>query len=139
MVGGFDLIYKGKDVTLPEASIYTSMLGCRVNRLENMRKLARSCAYRLSKEFLEAEAARLKQETKKKEEVVNKFNLKTTKPRSNLYNPPASSNPPSSNNPKKKSEASSEFNRYISEREERKSTTNNTPQQQPRQQEEEEE
>lgn len=138
MVGGFDLIYKGKDVTLPEASIYTSMLGCRVNRLENMRKLARSCAYRLSKEFLEAEAARLKQETKKKEEVVNKFNLKTTKPRSNLYNPPASSNPPSSNNPKKKSEASSEFNRYISEREERKSTTNNTPQQQPRQQEEEE-
>lgn len=138
MVGGFDLIYKGKDVTLPEASIYTSMLGCRVNRLENMRKLARSCAYRLSKEFLEAEAARLRQETKKKEEVVNKFNLKTTKPRSNLYNPPAS-NPPSSNNPKKKSEASSEFNRYISEREERKSTTNNTPQQQPRQQEEEEE
>lgn len=66
VVGGFDLIYKGKDVTLPEASIYTSMLGCRVNRLENMRKLARSCAYRLSKEFLEAEAARLRQETKKK-------------------------------------------------------------------------
>lgn len=49
VIGGFDLIYKNKEITLPEASIYTSMLGCRVNRLENMRKLARSCAYRLSK------------------------------------------------------------------------------------------
>jgi hypothetical protein len=66
VVGGFDLIHKGKEVTLPEASIYTSMLGCRVNRLENMRKLARSCAYRLSKEYLEAEAAKLRQETRKK-------------------------------------------------------------------------
>ena len=130
VVGGFDLIYKGKEVALPEASIYTSMLGCRVNRLENMRKLARSCAYRLSKEFLEAEAARLRQESKKKEEVVNKFNLKTTKPRSNLYNPPS--------NPKKKSEASSEFNRYISDRADPK-TNNNPPQLHPRPEEEEEE
>lgn len=37
------------------------MLGCRTNRLENMRKLARSCAYRLSKEYLENEANKLKQ------------------------------------------------------------------------------
>jgi hypothetical protein len=61
VVGGFDLIYKDKPVTLPESSMYTSMLGCKLNRLENMRKLARSCAYRLSKEFLEKEAARVKQ------------------------------------------------------------------------------
>jgi hypothetical protein len=54
VIGGFDLIYKDKPVTLPEASIYTTMLGCKPNRLENMRKLARSCAYRLSKEFLES-------------------------------------------------------------------------------------
>ena len=49
VIGGFDLIHKGKEVTLPEASQYTSMLGCKLNRMENMRKLARSCAYRLSK------------------------------------------------------------------------------------------
>ena len=49
VVGGFDLIYKDKPVNLPESSIYTSMLGCRLNRMENMRKLARSSAYRLSK------------------------------------------------------------------------------------------
>ena len=36
------------------------MLGCRSNRLENMRKLARSCAYRLSKEYMEQEAMKLK-------------------------------------------------------------------------------
>lgn len=66
VVGGFDQIYKGKEVNLPAASIYTSMLGCRSNRLENMRKLARSCAYRLSKEFMENEAARLRQDTRKK-------------------------------------------------------------------------
>ena len=45
--------------------------------------------------------------------MANKFNLKTTKPRSNISNLPPT-NPPSNSNPKKKSEASSEFNRYIS-------------------------
>ena len=50
---------------MPEASQYTSMLGCKLNRLENMRKLARSCAYRLSKEYLEREATKLRQEKKK--------------------------------------------------------------------------
>lgn len=49
VIGGFDLIYKNKTVTLPESSMYTTMLGCKLNRMENMRKLARSCAYRLSK------------------------------------------------------------------------------------------
>ena len=52
VIGGFDLIFKNKEVSLPEASIYTTMLGCRSNRLDNMRKLARSCAYRLSKEYM---------------------------------------------------------------------------------------
>jgi len=33
VVGGFDLIYKNKEVSLPETSSYTSMLGCRTNRL----------------------------------------------------------------------------------------------------------
>lgn len=48
-MGGFDLIYKGKEVSLPNTSVYSSMLGCKTNRIENMKKLARSCAYRLSK------------------------------------------------------------------------------------------
>jgi len=41
--------------------MYTTMLGCRLNRMENMRKLARSCAYRLSKEYLEKEAMKMRQ------------------------------------------------------------------------------
>lgn len=53
MIGGFDLIYKDKPINLPDSSIYTTMLGCKLNRNENMRKLARSCAYRLSKDFTE--------------------------------------------------------------------------------------
>ena len=68
------------------------MLGCRLNRMENMRKLARSCAYRLSKEYLEKEAMKMRQETKKKEES-NKFSMKTTKPRSTNTNLPVPVNP----------------------------------------------
>ena len=33
VIGGFDLIYKGKPVTLPQSSMYTTMLGCRLNRM----------------------------------------------------------------------------------------------------------
>lgn len=31
-IGGFDLIFNGKNVSLPNESIYTTMLGCRCNR-----------------------------------------------------------------------------------------------------------
>lgn len=81
MVGGFDLIYKGKEVTLPNTSMYSSMLGCKTNRVENMKKLARNCAYRLSKEFMEKEQA--KQKAQNKNPQVNKFNLKKPKSISN--------------------------------------------------------
>lgn len=64
-MGGFDLIYKGKEVNLPPPSIYSSMLGCKANRIENMKKLARNCAYRLSKEFLEKQNAQMKAQQKK--------------------------------------------------------------------------
>lgn len=64
MIGGFDLIYKGKEVSLPNSSVYSTMLGCKANRVENMKKLARGCAFRLSKEHLEKEAAILKNQHK---------------------------------------------------------------------------
>jgi hypothetical protein len=33
VVGGFDLIYKDKDIALPTPSIYSTMLGCKANRI----------------------------------------------------------------------------------------------------------
>lgn len=81
MVGGFDLIYQAKDISLPNTSMYSSMLGCKTNRVENMKKLARNCAYRLSKEFMEKEQA--KQKAQNKTPQPNKFNLKKPKSISN--------------------------------------------------------
>jgi tubulin polyglutamylase TTLL9 len=50
VVGGFDLIYRGKEVAVGPATAYTSMLGCRNNREDNLKKLARATAYRLANE-----------------------------------------------------------------------------------------
>lgn len=33
VVGGFDLIYKNKEVNLPDPSVYSTMLGCKTNRI----------------------------------------------------------------------------------------------------------
>lgn len=51
MVGGFDLIYKGKEINIGSATSYTTMLGCKNNRVDNLKKLARATAFRLAKEF----------------------------------------------------------------------------------------
>lgn len=32
VIGGFDLIYKDKPMNLPDSSMYTTMLGCKLNR-----------------------------------------------------------------------------------------------------------
>jgi hypothetical protein len=53
VIGGFDLIYKDKDIFQATTSMYTSMLGCKNNRVDNLKKLARTTAYRLGKEFIE--------------------------------------------------------------------------------------
>lgn len=105
------------------------MLGCKSNRIENMKKLARSCAYRLGKEFLEKEAAQLKLLTKKQEENQNKFNLKKGGPRriSNINNTPVM---PQANNgliKKKIDNVNTEFIRYIEEREEKKNGKESMP------------
>ena len=81
VVGGFDLIYKGKEIMLPNTSIYSSMLGCKTNRVENLKKLTRNCAYRLSKEYMEKEQA--KQKAQNNTTQPNKFNLKKPKSISN--------------------------------------------------------
>lgn len=49
------------------------MLGCKANRIQNMKKLARASAYRLSKEHMEKQAALLKAQNKNE---GNKFNFK---------------------------------------------------------------
>ena len=51
-VGGFDLIYKNQDINSNINSTYTSMLGCKNNREDNLKKLARSTAFRLAKEYI---------------------------------------------------------------------------------------
>ena len=76
---------------------------------------------------MQAEANRLKQETKKKEQQVNRFNLKTVKTRSNNLNNPV---PTYQNQKKKIDNLNSDYIRYVSERDERKTTSiSNTPQQ----------
>lgn len=53
MIGGFDLIYKNKEISIGSATSYTTMLGCKNNRVDNLKKLARATAFRLAKEFQE--------------------------------------------------------------------------------------
>jgi len=47
------LIYKNKEITQGSSVLYTSMLGCKNNREDNLKKLARTTAFRLAKEFQE--------------------------------------------------------------------------------------
>ena len=51
MIGGFDVIYKGKEIGIGSATSYTTMLGCKNNRIENIKKLARTTSFRLAKEY----------------------------------------------------------------------------------------
>lgn len=73
MIGGFDLIYKNKEVGIGSATSYTSMLGCKNNRIDNLKKLARATAFRLAKEF--QEKAKGIDSNKK---IENKFQIKTS-------------------------------------------------------------
>lgn len=54
--------------------MYTSMLGAKNNRVENVKKLARSTAYRLANEFIEKSKAAQKSSKK----IQNKFTIKQT-------------------------------------------------------------
>lgn len=53
VVGGFDLIYKNKEIGIGTTTSYTTMLGCKNNRIDNIKKLARATAFRLAKEYQE--------------------------------------------------------------------------------------
>jgi hypothetical protein len=44
-------------VSVASECMYTSMLGAKNNRIENVKKLARSTAYRLANEFIEKSKA----------------------------------------------------------------------------------
>lgn len=72
-MGGFDLIYRGKEIGIGSATSYTTMLGCKNNRIENIKKLARATAFRLAKEYQEKNKA--VDSTKK---IENKFTIKTS-------------------------------------------------------------
>lgn len=73
MIGGFDLIYKNQEIGNHTSSIYTTMLGCKNNREDNLKKLARSTAFRLAKEHLEKTKYKDQGSAKK---IENKFNIK---------------------------------------------------------------
>lgn len=73
MVGGFDLIYKNKEVGIGSATSYTSMLGCKNNRVDNLKKLARATAFRLAKEFQENSKG-----VDSSRKIENKFTIKTS-------------------------------------------------------------
>jgi hypothetical protein len=49
VIGGFDLIYKNKEIGVGSSTSYTTMLGCKNNRIDNLKKLARATAFRLAK------------------------------------------------------------------------------------------
>jgi hypothetical protein len=78
VVGGFDLVFKKEDIA-QTPSTYTTRLGCKCNRIENLKKLARACAMRLSKESLEKEAMLQKTQTKNTANPPTRFNLKKPK------------------------------------------------------------
>lgn len=46
------MIYKGKEISVASECMYTSMLGAKNNRVDNIKKLARTTAYRLANEFI---------------------------------------------------------------------------------------
>lgn len=73
VIGGFDLIYKNKEISIGSATSYTTMLGCKNNRVDNLKKLARATAFRLAKEFQEKN--RVVDSNKK---IENKFTIKTS-------------------------------------------------------------
>lgn len=73
VVGGFDLIYRGKEVGIGNATSYTTMLGCKNNRVDNLKKLARATAFRLAKEFQEKNRA-----VDSNKRIENKFTIKTS-------------------------------------------------------------
>jgi hypothetical protein len=54
--------------------MYTSMLGAKNNRIENVKKLARTTAYRLANEFIE----KTKAAEKSSKKIENKFKIKQT-------------------------------------------------------------
>lgn len=54
--------------------MYTSMLGAKNNRVDNIKKLARSTAYRLANEFIQKSKAAQKSSKK----IENKFTIKQT-------------------------------------------------------------
>ena len=87
------------------------MLGCKPNRIENMKKLARACAYRLSKEHLEKEAALLKAQNKNE---GNKFNFKK-RTQANIVERPISMNTVGVK--KKVDDVNTDYIKYVQERE----------------------
>ena len=113
IVGAFDLIYKGKEIGQSTQNTYSTMLGCKPNRIENMKKLARSCAYRLSKEHLEKETALLKAQNKNE---GNKFNFKK-RTQVNVVEKPVSMNTVTVGVKKKVDDVNTDYIRYVQERE----------------------
>lgn len=50
-IGGFDLIFRGVPVKLPNNSVYTTLLGAQNNRSQQLKKLAKNAAGRLAQAY----------------------------------------------------------------------------------------
>ena len=79
-----------------------------------MKKLARACAYRLSKEHLEKEAALLKAQNKNE---GNKFNFKKRTPVNNVEKPVSTNTMNTMGIKKKVDDVNTDYIRYVQERE----------------------
>ena len=70
-IGGFDLIYKGVPIKLPNNSVYTTLLGAFNNRSLQLKKLSKNAATRLGQLF---------QETQQITPITNIINMTNNKP-----------------------------------------------------------
>ncbi len=60
-------------MSIGSATSYTTMLGCKNNREDNLKKLARATAFRLAKEYQEKNRV-----TDSSKKIENKFTIKTS-------------------------------------------------------------
>ncbi|KAL4462148.1 hypothetical protein ABPG72_010464 [Tetrahymena utriculariae] len=87
-IGGFDLIFKGNQIKLPQNSTYSSLLGCYNNRNQQLKKLAKSTAIRLAQQYAEQQQQQQQQQQlllqQQKQNDLNKQRSSSKGPQQNF-------------------------------------------------------